>query len=354
MRTIAGIDPAPLRAVIAAAEQGPLGANPRVGAALVSETGTVLATGVHQGAGTAHAEADALARARSAGEDVAGSTCVVTLEPCAHEGRTPSCASALIDAGVKRVVYAVDDPNAVATGGAGMMRSAGVEVSTWIDVLPEDVGLDITRAASDLNRRWFAAKADGRPFVTAKIAHTLDSKVAAADATSQWITGPDARLEGHDMRARVDAIVVGSGTVAADDPALTARDASGVACESQPLRVVVGERPVPYSARIRGADGRFVHMATRDMHVVLRTLAQAHGAEHVLLEGGPTLISEALRANLVDDLWIHQAPTLLGEGTGAVHNLGVSSLANRIDFEVVPTSLHLAGRDLVFHAIPQR
>lgn len=344
--------PAAFNAAVTAAARGPLGANPRVGAVLMGPTGQTLATGWHRGAGTPHAEADALSRAREAGHDLAGATCVVTLEPCAHDGRTPSCARALIDAGVARVLYALDDPNALAAGGARMLREAGIQALQWADS-GVDEAAHWTHQAEKLNHRWLRAVREQRPFVTAKIAHTLDAKVAAADGSSQWITGEAARAEGHALRAIVDAIAVGTGTLKADDPSLTARTPDGSALATQPLRVVLGERDVPPSAAVRGHDGRFVHLPTRDLPGALRRLRIDHDVQHLLIEGGPTLIGAALTADLVDDLWIHQSPSLLGAGTPSVPGLGITSLSARIDLEIVPESIHLAGRDLLFHATPR-
>lgn len=349
---IPGMDTALCALILDLAATGPLGANPRVGAALLSSSGQLLALGHHRGAGTAHAEADAISRAHAEGHSVHGATCIVSLEPCAHEGRTPSCAKTLIAEGVSTVIYAMDDPHAQAAGGADLLRNAGITVLTWRDVFPDAVGLELTEQARHLNRRWVAAKKEGRPFVTAKIAHTLDARVSAANGTSMWITGPEARAEGHALRSTVDAIMVGSGTLAADNPSLTARTPEGTLAAHQPLRVVMGFSPVPDHARVRGADGAFLHLSTRDFLIALHTLASEHNVEHLLLEGGPTLVGAALAADLIDDLWIHQAPTMLGAGTPSVPPMGITDLSERCDFEIVPHSLHLAGKDLLFHAIP--
>src|SRR5699024_3410985 len=180
---------------IAADPAVPLGPNPRVGCVLLGPAGEVLAEGRHRGAGTAHAEAEALARATA---PLTGATAVVTLEPCAHEGRTGPCADALLEAGIARVVIARRDPNPVAAGGIARLREAGVDVE--LDV-PEELGA----AAAALNRGWEHALQHARPLVTAKIALTLDGRAAAADGTSQWITGPAAREEVHLLRTTCDA-----------------------------------------------------------------------------------------------------------------------------------------------------
>ena len=340
------------------ARRGPLGANPRVGAALLSPSGELLVTGFHRGARTPHAEADALLAARERGLDVHGATCIVTLEPCAHAGRTPSCARSLVDAGIGRVLYAVRDPHDVAANGSAILRNAGIDTRLWSDVLPATVGGDLTARAAELNRRWFQATRESRPFVTAKIAHTLDGYVAAADGTNAWITGEDARAEGHALRSVVDAIAVGTGTARADDPALTARDAHGRLAARQPRRVVIGESPLePHSRLAKAAHGpehaRPLLYRTRDIRSVLENLRADHGVEHLLIEGGPRLISAAFTLDLVDDLWIHQAPTMLGAGTPSVAGLGIETLSERLDFDIVPESLHVSGPDLLFHAIPR-
>jgi diaminohydroxyphosphoribosylaminopyrimidine deaminase/5-amino-6-(5-phosphoribosylamino)uracil reductase len=175
---------AAMRRALALAEQGPAyGPNPRVGCVLLDPGGQPVAEGFHRGAGTPHAEAAALAAARSRGVDPRGTTAVVTLEPCAHHGRTGPCADALIEAGVAAVYIAVADPNPVATGGAAKLRAAGIEVTTGI----------LADEGEELLRQWLHAVRTGRPYVTLKLATSLDGRVAAADGTSRWITGPQAR-----------------------------------------------------------------------------------------------------------------------------------------------------------------
>ena len=193
------------------ARRGPEhGPNPRVGCVLLAPDGSVLAEGWHRGAGTSHAEIAALAAARAARRRTRGATAVVTLEPCDHTGRTGPCSEALLRAGVRRVVFAVEDPNPVAAGGAARLRAAGVDVVSGVRAAE----------AAQLHEVWAFAVRTGRPFVTLKTAATLDGRVAAADGTSRWITGPEARAHAHAVRAGVDAIAVTTGTVLADDPEL--------------------------------------------------------------------------------------------------------------------------------------
>lgn len=300
------------------ATRGPAhGPNPRVGCVLLDPDGNVVAEGFHRGAGTPHAEVDALGSARDRGAVVAGGTAVVTLEPCNHTGRTGPCARALVDAGVARVVYAVDDPNGRAAGGAATLRSAGI-----------DVVAGVRRAEGErLLGPWLVAVRRGRPFVTLKTASTLDGRVAAADGTSRWITSAESRAHAHRVRAEVDAIAVGTGTVLADDPSLTARGDDGVLESYQPLRVVVGRREVPRGARLNGPGGELVTVSTHDVGEVLDVLAERE-VRHLLVEGGPVLAGAFLRAGVVDQVHAYLAPVLLGAGTPSVRDLGVTTLAD--------------------------
>ncbi|MEG9247968.1 bifunctional diaminohydroxyphosphoribosylaminopyrimidine deaminase/5-amino-6-(5-phosphoribosylamino)uracil reductase RibD [Arthrobacter sp. Soc17.1.1.1] len=320
-----GTTPAEAAAMLRAldlAARGVRGANPLVGAVLLGPDGAVLGEGHHRGAGTPHAEPAALADARDRGSDPRGATMVVTLEPCSHTGRTGPCSTALIDAGVARVVYAADDGNAAAAGGARQLRAAGIDCIG---------GLEAGRAQA-LNERWTDGLADRRPFVTLKSAQSLDGRVAAPDGTSQWITGAEARADGHRLRTLADAVLVGTGTVLADDPRLTARqDAALSAPLSSPLpagrpglRVVMGERPVPDGAAVRGEG--FLHLPTRDVHEVLDAL-HGRGVRHLLVEGGPRIASAFLRAGVVDEVFSYVAPLLLGDGAAAFPALGVTTLA---------------------------
>ncbi|ATG50563.1 riboflavin biosynthesis protein RibD [Brachybacterium vulturis] len=313
---------------IAADPAVPLGPNPRVGCVLLSPAGEVLAEGHHRGAGTAHAEADALARARTDGvtTSVTGATAVVTLEPCAHRGRTGPCADALLEAGIGRVVIARQDPNPVATGGIERLREAGIEVDL-------DVPEELAAAAETLNRGWEHGLQHARPLVTAKIALTLDGRAAAADGTSQWITGPAAREEVHLLRTTCDAVLVGTGTARADDPTLTARRPEGALYPRQPLRAVMGTSTAPSLPDIDGA-GEQVRLLTHDPSAALELLFD-RGIRHVLVEGGPIVTAAFLRAGLVDELIVHLAPTLLGAGRPAVEDLSITTLANRLDLDLV-------------------
>ena len=314
-----------LRALELAATDGvPLGPNPRVGCVLVDDAGQVVAEGYHRGAGAPHAEADALARA---GDAARGSTAVVTLEPCNHTGRTGPCAPALIAAGVRRVVFAQPDPNPVAAGGADALRAAGVDVAG---------GLHLDRAR-ELNTVWTFAVEHQRPFVTWKFAATLDGRSAAADGTSRWVSGVAARRDTHRLRALCDVMLVGTNTVEVDDPALTVRDEHDRPLPYQPLRVVMGERDLDPGRRIfdpllaNGAES--LHLRSREPRAALTELF-ARDRQHVFLEGGPTLAAAFLREGLVDEVVTYVAPMLLGAGTNAVGDLGITTIAEALHLQV--------------------
>jgi diaminohydroxyphosphoribosylaminopyrimidine deaminase / 5-amino-6-(5-phosphoribosylamino)uracil reductase len=294
----------------------PLGPNPRVGCVLLDDAGVLVAEGFHRGAGSLHAEADALARA---GGSARGSTAVVTLEPCNHTGRTGPCAGALVAAGVRRVIFAQPDGNPVAVGGAETLRAAGVEV---------EHGLMVDEAR-ELNRVWTFAVDHGRPFVTWKFATTLDGRSAAADGTSRWISGAAARRDTHRLRALCDTMLVGTNTVAIDDAALTVRDEHDRPVGHQPLRVVMGERDLDPGHRIFDGAAASLHLRTRDPRAALAEL-YARGRQHVFLEGGATLAAAFLRAGLVDEVVAYVAPVLLGSGRGAVGDLGISTIAEAL------------------------
>lgn len=309
----------------------PIGPNPRVGCVLLARDGSVVSEGYHRGAGTAHAEVDALTRAGSLAR---GTTAVVTLEPCNHTGRTGPCARALIEAGVSRVVFAQADPNPVASGGGDTLLAAGVDVAQGL----------MAEEALAVNRTWTFAARRGRPFVTWKFAATLDGRSAAADGSSRWVSSPAARLDTHRLRALADVILAGTGTVVADDPALTVRDPDGRPTAVQPLRAVMGLRQIPPGSRVLDDQAETVLLSTRDPAEALGAL-HALGRHHVFLEGGPTLGAAFLTAGLVDEVVAYVAPVLLGSGRSAVADLGITSLADAVRFDVVDLTVVGAGND---------
>ncbi|WP_277210428.1 bifunctional diaminohydroxyphosphoribosylaminopyrimidine deaminase/5-amino-6-(5-phosphoribosylamino)uracil reductase RibD [Isoptericola croceus] len=314
-----------------------LGPNPRVGCVLLDADGATIAEGFHRGAGTPHAEAVALANARAAvGPDaLRGATAVVTLEPCAHTGRTGPCAEALLEAGIARVVFAQPDPNPLAAGGGALLRAAGVDV----------VGGVLDDEARALNPVWTEAMELGRPFVTWKVAASLDGRTAAADGTSRWITSAASRADVHRLRAGVDTVLVGSGTVAADDPSLTVRDADLPG--RQPLRAVMGLRDLPPSSRLAVPDPdgtETLHLRTHDPREALTALWAAD-RRHVLLEGGATLAAAFWRAGLVDEVVAYVAPVLLGTGPPAVGDLGISTITGALRLDVTDVAVITPGPD---------
>lgn len=292
------------------AERSPFGENPRVGCVITNADGDVVGEGFHRGAGHPHAEIDALA---AAGPAARGGSAYVTLEPCAHTGRTGPCTQALIDAGVSRVIFGQRDPNPIAAGGAEVLRDAGIDVLA--DVLGDD--------AAAVNREWSFAVRAGRPFVTLKLAASLDGIVANADGSRRQITGPEAIADVHALRQRVGAIVVGTGTVQADNPQLTARSADGALAPTQPIRVVMGTRTLPADLAVFDDAAPTIRIAERHPRSALAMLFDV-GVRHVLLEGGPQLAASFIAERLVDEVWWYCAPIMLGSGPCALAGVGVS------------------------------
>ncbi|WP_343710333.1 bifunctional diaminohydroxyphosphoribosylaminopyrimidine deaminase/5-amino-6-(5-phosphoribosylamino)uracil reductase RibD [Mycobacterium sp.] len=310
--------------------------NPPVGAVIVDRDGQVVGVGGTGPAGSAHAEVVAL---RRAGGLAAGGTAVVTLEPCNHHGRTPPCVDALLQAGVATVVYAVADPTPVAAGGAARLAAAGVHVVA-------DVHADLVAAGT--LREWLHKQRTGLPHVTWKYATSVDGRSAAADGSSQWISSEAARADLHRRRTAADAIVVGTGTVLADDPSLTARLADGRLADRQPLRVVVGKREIPSEAKVLNDDSRTMVIRTHDPREVLGALSDR---TDVLLEGGPTLASAFLRAGTIDRILAYVAPILLGGPATAVDDVGVSSIARALRWRF--DAIERIGPDLLLSLVPR-
>jgi diaminohydroxyphosphoribosylaminopyrimidine deaminase/5-amino-6-(5-phosphoribosylamino)uracil reductase len=332
-------DEGAMRRAIELAELG-LGStspNPIVGAVIVGVDGTIVGEGFHQRAGGPHAEVNALLDADALAR---GATVFVTLEPCRHTGRTPPCTQALIDAGVARVVFAVEDPDPVAGHGAADLRAAGVVV---------EAGLLYDEAARS-NAAWLHRSRTGRPYVTWKYAATLDGRVCAADGTSRWITGEAARHDVHLLQARSDAIVVGTGTVLADDPRLDVR-LPGVEVASPPLRVVVGRRELPAAAKVLDDSAPTVQLGDHDPASVLAYLAE-RDVVGALLGGGPTLAGAFVAAGLVDRVVAYIAPTLLGSGLSALGDAGIETLADGLTLHV--DAVDLVGDDVRIVLTPKR
>jgi diaminohydroxyphosphoribosylaminopyrimidine deaminase/5-amino-6-(5-phosphoribosylamino)uracil reductase len=347
-----------MRAALALARRG-LGntwPNPAVGCVIVND-GRVVGRGWTQPGGRPHAETEALARA---GDAAKGATAYVSLEPCSHHGKTPPCAAALVAAGIARVVAAVEDPDPrVAGRGLARLRSAGIAVDSGL------CGED----AAELNAGFFCRIAHGRPLVTLKLATSLDGRIATASGESRWITGSATRERAHLLRATHDAVLVGSGTVLADDPELTCR-LPGLA-ERSPVRIVIDRhRRLPAGLRLFRDDDRTpTWLVTRrvaapppapnarmlavepdaggelDLGRVLRRLGD-EGLTRLLVEGGGTLAAALLRAGLVDRLvWMRAPLAIGGDGIPAVAALGIDELAAAPRFQLI--SSETVGGDLI-------
>lgn len=345
--------------------------NPRVGCVLVVG-GQIVGEGWHMQAGAPHAEVYAL---QQAGPQARGATAYITLEPCSHHGRTAPCSEALIAAGVTRVVTAMEDPNPLVQGrGHALLRAAGI-------ALTEGVGTD---AAQRLNTGYVQRMTQGRPRVTLKLGATLDGRTASAGGDSQWITGPAARADVQQLRARSGAILTGSGTVLADDPALNVRlPGQALAPDGrmlpwhQPLRVVLDRRlRTPPGGRLFGAGGAlwiYTERSTQepqalalreagaqvatlppgaDLPGVLSHLASM-GVNDVLIEPGPTLAGAFVAADLVDELVVYLAPALLGDEARGMFQLpGLIGLDQRVRLRIL--EMRAVGEDWRVRAVPDR
>jgi diaminohydroxyphosphoribosylaminopyrimidine deaminase/5-amino-6-(5-phosphoribosylamino)uracil reductase len=361
-------DTALMRRALRLAERGHgrTSPNPPVGAVVVSADGRVVGAGWHKGPGQPHAEREALQEAGGAAQ---GGTLYVTLEPCTVDGRTPPCVPLVIGSGVARVVAGCADPNPRVDGtGFAALSAAGIEVETGV----------METDAKRLIQAFAKHVRTGRPFVTAKAAISLDGRVAAADGSSRWITGKTARRDVHRLRAHCDAVLVGVGTVVADDPLLTVR-LRGYA-EAQPLRVVLDPSGrTPPTARVLNADAptlvvvtekapadavealratgaEVIELAARDgrtdLGIVLDELGRRNVME-VLIEGGPTVLGDAFERGLVDRTIAYVAPKLLGEaGPGMLAGVVVPNIEQARELQFV--SVRRIGADLKIEAYPRR
>ncbi|TGD29688.1 bifunctional diaminohydroxyphosphoribosylaminopyrimidine deaminase/5-amino-6-(5-phosphoribosylamino)uracil reductase RibD [Brevibacterium sp. S22] len=332
-----------MTAALNAAREGFRGANPLVGAAILTADGQIV-TGHHGGAGTPHAEVDAITTAHDLHIDLTTSTLFVTLEPCAHHGRTGPCTEAIIAAEIPSVVFASPDPNPLAAGGGDTLAEAGLTVRSGLH------GQD-SRA---LNARWVRSTAEARPFVTVKIAQSLDGVVAAADGTSQWITSEQSRTHAHEIRSRVDAILVGTGTALADDPRLNARGRDGIALDDQPRPVVMGTSDLPVTSFL-ALNPNTLHLRTHDVGDAVDQL-HAAGVRHLLVEGGPTVLGAFLAAGIVDEVFCYQAPMLIGPGRSSVEGLDIRTLGDAL--RLVPDdaetpALSQLGPDFLLHFVTE-
>jgi diaminohydroxyphosphoribosylaminopyrimidine deaminase/5-amino-6-(5-phosphoribosylamino)uracil reductase len=347
-------DHAMMRRALGLAEKGlyTTTPNPRVGC-VITKNEQVVAEGWHERAGGPHAEAIALEKA---GAGAAGATLYVNLEPCNHHGRTPPCTEKIIRAGVKRVVAAMRDPNPQAAGGGAALEAAGIRFEHGL-LEPE---------ARELNIGFVSRVTRGRPWVRLKIAATLDGRTALSDGTSQWITGADARRDGHHWRARACAVLTGAGTVRVDDPQLTVRD---VKTTRQPLRVIVDSRlETPPDARVLRGEKSLVFSATHgtlpnaeivclpnknqkvELPAMLQELAK-RGVNELHVEAGFRLNGSLVREGCVDEFLLYFNPSFLGDGAqGMVDLPPFSELEKRPRLKIL--GLERFGDDLRILARP--
>jgi diaminohydroxyphosphoribosylaminopyrimidine deaminase/5-amino-6-(5-phosphoribosylamino)uracil reductase len=302
--------------------------NPNVSAAIYSADEKLIADGFHNRTNSVdHAEIIAL---KKAGAAARGATLVVSLEPCAHTGTTPPCVDAIIEAGIAKVVYAVADPNPIAAGGAEKLKDAGIVVEHC-----ESPSLEFVQ------RAWLHKERTGRPLMVWKVATTLDSKVAASDGTSQWITGPESRDDVQALRAQSDAILIGTNTALVDNPHLIPRGHA-----SRPVRIVCGEQTVPPTHRVFDSEARTISVKSKSIPELIKVLSD-EGFNQVLVEAGPTLGSALMASGKIDELIMYQAPKMLGAGKEFVSHLGISTLEDHMELELL--SVAQFGGDIKSH-----
>lgn len=294
--------------------------NPIVGAIIIDQNGAEISNGFH--AGGDHAEIVALKNARAKGvQDFTNCALLVTLEPCNHHGKTPPCSEALIQAGIKKVVFAVSDPHVIASGGANRLRDAGIEVVSGIQ----------NDYVAYTNRAWLHKIKYQRPWIVSKIAATIDGKIAALDGTSKWITSQEARFDVAHIRNQSDAIVTSTATVLADNPQLTPRFAAEskvLPRLSNPVRVVMGNSAIPNEFKIHENEAETVFLNSHDFSELVE-LGRSREWNQMMVEAGSRFNTALLQADLVDEFVIYMAPSILGAGKNFIADLGINSLANR-------------------------
>lgn len=302
--------------------------NPNVSAAIYSPDGALIASSFHnRKLSPDHAEVIAIKGAQSLAR---GATLVVSLEPCAHTGKTPPCTQAIIDAGIVKVIYAVRDPNPIAAGGAQVLKSAGIAVEHILSSELEFV-----------QRAWLHKVATNMPLMIWKVATTLDAKVAASDSTSQWITGPQSREDVQLLRAQSDAILIGTNTAIVDNPHLIPRGHS-----ARPVRIICGEQDVPANNQVFDNEARTVLVKSKSIPNLMSMLSE-EGFNQVLVEAGPTFGSALLASGNIDEIIMYQAPKVLGGGKDFVSNLGISTLDDHFELQLL--SVERCGGDIKSH-----
>ena len=302
--------------------------NPIVGAVIIDKDGNVIGEGFHDRMNSKdHAEVVAI---NNAARRTKGATMVVTLEPCNHVGKTPACTQVIIDAGITTVVYAVSDPNSQASGGEAKLKSAGINVVSQV----------LSKEASYSNRAWLTKIAKKRPYFIWKVATTLDAKIAASDGSSKWISNEVSRTDVQRLRRESDAILVGTNTVVVDNPHLIPRgDFKGYT--HNPIRVICGEQDLPKDSKVFDDAARTVVVNSKDLNQLVAKLNELE-LNQVLVEAGPTLASAMIKASLIDEVIIYQAPTLLGSGKTFYLNELNSSINDQLRLEHISTQV-LAG-----------
>lgn len=302
--------------------------NPNVSAAIYSAEGNLISDGYHNRKISAdHAEVVAL---KKAGSQARGATIVVSLEPCAHTGKTPPCTEAIIDAGISKVIYAVKDPNLIAGGGAQKLFNAGI-----------DVQYQESKELLFAQRAWLHKIRTGLPLFIWKIAVTLDGKMAATDGTSQWITNAQSREDVQSLRAQSDAILIGTNTALTDNPHLIPRGYT-----ARPVRIICGEQEIPSTHQIFDDEARTILIKSKSIPDLLDALRKEE-FNQVLVEAGPTLGSALLESGNIDELVVYQAPKLLGAGKSFIQPLGIDILADHIGLDLLSTAA--IGEDIKSH-----
>ena len=296
--------------------------NPIVGALILDREGNVLGEGYH--AGGSHAEILAILDAKSKGHSLQGATLYCSLEPCNHFGNTPPCTDAIIESGISSVYFALSDPNAVAAGGAAKLRGAGLLVK----------GELLLEEAAYSNRAWLTKIATGRPRMTAKIAQSLDGRVAAADGQSKWITSEASRAHAKRLRDGFDAICIGTGTALADNPSLRGANRN-------PARFVIGNRPLP-NLLLDSEEG-YHRIETHNINVVIEEFA-LRGFNSVLIEGGPMLLSALLEADIIDEIHLYMAGSIMGSGKRSIEIPEFKNFSQQLHYGI--SSLSIIDNDI--------
>lgn len=295
---------------------GLTGSNPIVGAILVDQAGNVVGEGFHSGG--PHAEVIAISDAGDLAKDA---TLYVTLEPCNHQGKTGPCVEAILSAGIKKVIYGSQDPNPIAQGGAESLATAGIQVEQISD----------TSEVEKSNRAWLHKIRNARPFFTWKVAMSLDGRTAAQDGTSKWITSEDSRADVNLMRSQSDAILIGTGTALIDNPRLVPHDLPEPKNQRSvnPIRIVMGTREVPLDFNLHDDQAETIFVRSHNFSELI-AFCNERGLNHVMVEAGSELGTAMLKAKLIDELVIYQAPILLGAGKSFIGELGISNIAEKL------------------------